>query len=229
MEKRKLVILGAAGTCIDILDLILEINDMPAPERAGGPYEVAGFLDDNPAKSGTSIMGHPVLGPLKQAGDLVRSDCFFVNGIGSPRTFRRKAAIVDSTGIPDSRFVSLVHPTASVSRFASLGAGSVVFQNATVTAGASIGRHVVILPQTVISHDSHVGDFSCIAGGVTVSGNVSIGHSCYLGAGSCIRDGIRIGDEVMIGMGSVVIGHWEESGLVLAGNPAGPLAEGRRR
>jgi len=46
-----------------------------------------------------------------------------VNGIGSERNFWKKAAVIAKTGIPLDRFETIVHPTASVSRMATLGEG----------------------------------------------------------------------------------------------------------
>jgi serine acetyltransferase len=40
------VILGASGTCLDILDTALELEDV----GVGPPYDCIGFLDDDPEK-----------------------------------------------------------------------------------------------------------------------------------------------------------------------------------
>jgi sugar O-acyltransferase (sialic acid O-acetyltransferase NeuD family) len=198
MSRRDVVILGTAGTCIDILDAI------EAATRAGASdLRCVGFLDDAAHLDGRSIEGLPVLGPLSSARSLNR--CLFVNGIGSPRSFLAKQRIIELTGVEIDRFVSVVHPSASVSMRAVVGRGSVILQNVTLTARARVGDHVVVLPNSVVSHDSTIGDYSCLAGGVVVSGTVHIGESCYIGAGACIRDGITIGARTLVGMGSVVI------------------------
>jgi sugar O-acyltransferase (sialic acid O-acetyltransferase NeuD family) len=208
---RDVIILGTVGNCIDILDTIHAIN------RREPAFRCRGFLDDNPATHGRQILDAPVLGPLDSAPQY--GDAFFVNGIGSPANFWKKGAIIGRTQIPRERFVTLIHPTASVSAHATLGAGTVVFQHVTITTNVRIGDHVIILPASIISHDSVVGDYTAVAGGVCVSGQVTIGESCYLGAGSVIRDGIRIGRQTLVGMGAVVIRDVPEN-TVVAGNPA---------
>src|SRR5437868_13730536 len=122
---KDLVILGTGGNCLDILDAVLEINE----SRASAVYRVRGFLDDNRLSGENQFHGYPVLGPLGQAGKY--SDCFFVNGIGSFRNYWRKPAILATTGLGLDRFETIIHPRASVSRFASLGPGTVVLQTAT--------------------------------------------------------------------------------------------------
>ena len=213
MAAERIIILGTGGNCVDILETISAINHA----RGGSQLVCAGFLDDDPERWGTSIDGVPVLGPLAAAGD--HHDCLFVNGIGSPRNYREKQRIISTTGIAAERFATVVHPTASVSRTARIGVGTVLFQNVVVTNNAQLGSHVVVLPNVIVSHDSVIGDFSSVAGAVCIAGGVHVGHSCYLGSGCAIRDGVSIGDYSLVGMGSVVIADVARDSVV-AGNPA---------
>lgn len=217
---RKTVILGTGGNSIDVLDTLNAINAAEGKVR----YECVGFLDDNESIWGKLIHGVEVLGALGRAGDI--ADAWFINGIGSPNSFSKKAEILARTGLPLDRFLTLVHPSASVSRMSRLGRGVIVFQNATVASNAMIGNHVVILPNSVVSHDDRIGDYTCIAGGVCISGNVTVGASCYLGTGSVIRDGLTIGEGCLVGMGSVVLGDVPAFSVVV-GNPARHLRQTR--
>lgn len=212
-----IIILGSVGNCIDILEAILEINECPTPARFNGPFRCLGFLDDDLHKSSTRIHGFPVIGKLQDATNF--SNCLFINGIGSSRSFRFKENIIRSTGIQDSAFATIIHPSACVSRFASIGQGSVILQNVTVAANAQVGQHVIVLPQSVISHDAVVGDFSCITGGVCISGNATIGKNCYLGTNASVREGITIGPYTLVGMGSNVVQNLPEH-VTAIGNPA---------
>lgn len=211
-SAKQIIILGTGGNCIDILDTLLSIN-----EAEGETWQCKGFLDDNPALQNQSFYGYPVLGPLTSAQDY--KDCWFVNGIGSAGNFWKKPAIIALTGLPIERFATLVHPSASVSRFARLGHGTVIFQHVTVTSNASLGTHVIVLPHAVISHDSSIGDYTCITAGVCVSGNVKVGRACYLGTNAALHGHIQIDDFVQIGMGSVVR-HDIPRGSIVVGNPA---------
>lgn len=213
---KKIVILGTGGNCLDILDTLGDINDA----RRENVYECAGFLDDDASKWNTEIFGARVLGGLATAPRY--ADCWFVNGIGSTKNFWRKHEIIAATKIPQERFETIIHPTASVSRTARLGPGTVIFQNVTVTSNVTIGAHVIILPASVLSHDDVIGDYTCIAGGVCISGNVSVGALCYLGSGATIKDSVQIGAGALVGMGSVVLRDVAEN-TVVVGNPAREL------
>jgi sugar O-acyltransferase (sialic acid O-acetyltransferase NeuD family) len=210
---RKILILGAAGNCIDILDTINAINALLPEPR----YQCIGFLDDDKTKRGSVIDGVPVLGGLDSISQY--RDAFIVNGIASPSSFRIREEIIKRLALPHERYETIVHPTASVSLLARLGRGTVVFQNVSITTNVSLGNHVYILPNSVVSHDCIIGDCTCLAGGVVVCGSVTIGQSCYLGANSTIKQDVAIGDECLIGMGSVVVDDVESNSLVV-GNPA---------
>lgn len=210
---KNIVILGTGGNCIDILDTLLDINTA----QDGLVYECIGFLDDKPELQNQSFHGVKVLGPLEKAKEL--NNCSFVFGIGSISNFWKRRDILTKTRIEGERFETIIHPTASVSRMAVVGQGTVVFQNVTITSNATIGKHVYVLPNSVISHDDVIGDFTCIAGGVNVSGGVHIGQGCYLGTNSAVRDGVTIGNHCLIGMGSVVLKDVPENNVVI-GNPA---------
>lgn len=215
---QKIVILGTGGNCVDILDALLDIN-AAAPEPR---FQCIGFLDDDPATHGTHVCGVPVIGELKRARSI--TDALFVNGIGSPQNFWRKPEIIGTTGLPEDRFVSIIHPSAQVSAFASIGVGTVILQNSVIASNAKIGKHVMILPLSVVSHDSVIRDYSTIAGGVCLSGNVRAGYACYFGSRCAVRENLTVGDYVLCGMGSNVLAD-VPSNSVVVGNPARRLRD----
>ena len=208
---QSIIILGTGSNSLELVEM-LEL-----PEFAS--LEVAGFLDDGMA-AGERVLGLPVLGPLKDA--IKFPDARFVNGIGSPGNHAVRHAFVQKTGVPDERFQTVVHPSASVSRRATIGHGTVLFQNVVVGTGARLGNHVIALPQTTVSHDTLIGDHTCLATGVILSGGCDIGGNCYLGAGCVIREKISIGPGSLIGAGAVVVKNVDPETKV-AGNPARPM------
>jgi sugar O-acyltransferase (sialic acid O-acetyltransferase NeuD family) len=216
---KNIIIIGAVGNCIDILDTINRINAACLETD----YRCLGFLDDDKKRWGTTVMGLEVLGGISSASKF--GDCSFINGIGSSKTFHRKRDIIEKTGVATNRFETIIHPTASISPTARLGKGVVVFQNVTITTNVTIEDHVCILPNSVISHDCTIGNYSCVAGGAIICGNVTIGELCYIGAGSSIREGCSIGNGCLVGMGSVVIDNVKND-LVIAGNPAQRIKRG---
>lgn len=204
-EVRNVIIIGYGGNCIDIQETLEDISLSPGPVK----YKFVGFLDDNP--------NNPALGPL--ASWRKYKDCYFVNGIGSTKTYKTKEAILESLGIPKERYLTIVHPTAYISKSASIGLGSVIFQNVVITSNAHIGNQVMILPNSVVSHDSRIGDYSILAGCVCISGQVNIENNCYVGSNTSIKDGITVGAGALIGCGTNVVKDVDPDSINI-GNPS---------
>ncbi len=198
---------------MDILDAINELN-LQSSEPL---YNCIGFLDDDKEKWGKEYYGVRVLGSIEKARNF--TDTYFINGIGNDSNFMDKKSILDRSGISSENFISIIHPTASISKTASIGIGTVILQNVTIASGVSIGNHVLIMAHSVINHDVQVGDYTFVTSGVCISGGVKVGEGCYIGTNSSIIGKIQIGENSLIGMGSVVL-DTIPSHCVYVGNPA---------
>ena len=210
--KKKIVVLGATGGCLDLLNLIIDIN------RSTPVYEIVGLLDDKQDLWGKNLLGYPVLGPFSLIADYLE-ECVFCTGIGSPYNYWRRDQIIDSLGIPAEKWETLVHPTSSVAESAQVGRGSVIFQQVCISTNATVGEFVLILPQTVVNHDTVIRDHTIITSSVSLSGNVNIGRLCYIGSNSSFRQDLVVGDFSQVGMGSVVLKDIPEK-QVFVGAPA---------
>jgi sugar O-acyltransferase (sialic acid O-acetyltransferase NeuD family) len=113
----------------------------------------------------------------------------------------------------------LIHPGASVSRYASLGAGSVVMAGAVINAGARLGVGVIANSGCTIDHDCILGDGVHISPGANVAGGVTIGRASWVGIGACIRESIEVGANVIVGAGAAVV-HDIHDGARVVGIPA---------
>lgn len=206
MAKTPLFVLGFGGNAIDAMDTIQN------------SYEIIGFIDDNPERQKLSFEGIPVY--PRQVLDKYK-DAKVITLIGSESTFCSREKIIREFKIPDSRFATVIHPAAVVSRQATLGHDVIVFAGAVVTANAVIGNHIFILPNTVVHHDVSIGDYTMIGANVTIAGHVKVGKSCYLGSASSIKNGMNIGEGSIIGMAANVVCS-VPSGSTMIGNPARP-------
>lgn len=114
---------------------------------------------------------------------------------------------------------TVMHPTASLSRFATLGKGSFLAAQSVVAPAAMVGAGVIVNHGAVVDHDCVVGDFSHIAPNATLGGCVIVGAGVLIGAGANVLPGISIGDGAVIGAGAVVTND-VHAGEVQAGIPA---------
>jgi sugar O-acyltransferase (sialic acid O-acetyltransferase NeuD family) len=209
---KQLVILGTGGSAYDILDIV-EALDTREPA-----WEVVGFLDDaKPA--GSPHLGYRILGRISEARRF--EECFFINTIGSDRSFRQRPEIIASTGLGRERFATLIHPAALVSSRARIGRGVVINPGVVVGGEAIIGDQVMICPGCIVGHETTIGDSSTLAPGAVISGLVVIEPACYVGARAVVRQKLRIGTRALVGMGAVVV-HDVGPGETVIGVPARP-------
>jgi sugar O-acyltransferase (sialic acid O-acetyltransferase NeuD family) len=187
MPKKKLVIFPFNGNGIEALDCI---ND--------DDFEFLGFVDDDPTKKTGK---HKLF-----SRDILKGSDLFVLAVpGSPVSFRDRRPLIEGLEIEDSRFATIIHPSASIGKDVRFGYNCLVMAGAVVTSNAVIGNHVCILPNSVIHHDSVVDSFTLVGSNVVIAGGTHIGLNCYIGSGSNIINGIRVGDHSLIGLGSNII------------------------
>ena len=202
---RDLVIVGAGGFARETAAAALP------------RWRVRGFLDDDPALHGTVRSGLPILGPAGSVADL--PDAAVVVCVGNPRDYTARQRIVERLGLPEDRWATVVHPSASVGAGSVVGPGSVLLAGTVLTADVTVGAHVAVMPQVVLTHDDRVGDHVTIASGVRLGGGAVLETGAYVGAGALLREGVTVGAWSLIGMGSVVLRDVPPD-EVWAGNPA---------
>ena len=202
--KKKLILFPFSGNSFEAVDCALH------------EFDIIGFVDDHPDKQGAQA-----LGIINYQRDFIdnNNDAFVLALPGSPSTYEKRNLIIASLQLDSSRFATVIHPSASVSKHARIGFNTLIMAGAVVTSNAIIGNHVIILPNSVIHHDTTIGDYTCIGSNVTIAGNVTVGNQCYIGSGSSIINGISIASGTLVGMGSNVIRPVNKKSVV-AGNPA---------
>jgi sugar O-acyltransferase (sialic acid O-acetyltransferase NeuD family) len=216
MALRSLVILGAGGNSLGIIDAIAAINAIRPT------YRIEGILDDIAENQGKVVLGARVIGRIEDAPKL-DGGFRFVNGISSIASFRKMPEIVRRSAIAIERFETIVHPRASVAESARIGAGSAILAGSVICPEAAVGDHVIILQNTTVNHHTHVGDFTTLSAGITILGYIEIGRNAFIGGGATLAPMVKVGAGALIGAGSVVIRD-VPAGKVFAGNPAREIA-----
>lgn len=195
-------------------------NGREAVDSLGEAHEFVGFIDDTPAKHGCGPYGFPVRG---RAALVEFADARVLAVPGAPSSYMYRRAIIEGLGITASRFATVVHPGARVSRFATIGHNVLIMAGVVITSNAVIGNHVCILPNSVVHHDTTVGDWTLIGSGVTIAGGCSIGENCYIGSASSIINGMSVGALALVGMAATVIAP-VPPGATVVGSPARRIA-----
>ncbi len=209
-QQTDLILLGAGGGVYDVLDIVDALND------DGANINILGVLDDGRA-AGEEHVGLTVLGGLADCADFAGAQ--FVSTINNERDYRRHPEIIARLGLAPTRFATLVHPRAGVSRRAALGHGVCICDGASVAGGVTIGDHVFLGARAVVGHNTIVEDHSVLAAGALLGGLVHAQRACYVGSAAAVRPGVTIGREALVGLGAIVVRDVPE-GFVVVGNPA---------
>lgn len=172
-------------------------------------YQVLGLYHYNTERTGEIDHGYKILGSFDDLfgkGNLHEMNFALSQGDNNIRAelFKR---ITDAGGL----IPTLIHPTATVSRFATLGRGTIIHINSVVQSDVIIGDNTVLSYNTAVTHSSQVGNHCYLAADAmvgaytkiedyvflgidvhTISAKVdSIGHHAYVGAGSLVTKSIE--------------------------------------
>lgn len=162
---KRLLIIGAGGHG----QVVKEIA-----ETCG--YEAIDFLDDNSPNA---------VGKINEASNLAPNYDGVIVGIGN-NTIRRDIT-TQLEKIEGINLVTLIHPTAFISKSAIIGKGTVVEPNATINANSKIGEGCIISVGTVIDHDCSIGYFSHINSGAICMAGSKVESFAKVNAGEVIK------------------------------------------
>jgi len=181
---------------------------------AGAAVTPVGYLDDNPALAGQSLLGLPVLGATVHL-DTFAHDALIV-AIGDNATRQHLFETLQSRG---EHFVVARHPSAVVAPDVRIGLGSMICAGVVVNPGSIVGANVILNTGCTIDHHNHIDNHVHIAPGVHLGGDVSIGEGTLVGIGATVMPRRRIGDWSVVGAGALVRTDLPD-GVVAVGVPA---------
>lgn len=206
MNQRNLILIGGGGHCKSVIDVA---------ESAG--YNILGILD-MPEDIGKSVLDYKVIGTDDDIPQFVDKAEFIIT-VGFIKSPAIRMRIFDKVREAGGKLATIIASTAHVSRYTSLGEGTVVMHKAVVNAGAKIGENCIINTFCNIEHDAVIGDQCHISTGTMVNGDCKVGKMCFIGSQSVLANGISICDDVIVGAGSLVRKNILKPGIY-SGNPA---------
>lgn len=202
-----IVVYGAGGHAKAVIDTI----------EKEGRYRIVGLLDGyKPA--GTLFYGYTILGDeawIARHAEQVNSG---IIAIGDNWKRSKVAAAIRSIH-PYFRFITAIHPSASLAKGAVVGDGTAVMAGSIIGSDTVIGEHCVLYSHASVDHDCSIGDFVTFAPKAVTGGNVTIGGYSVISLGAAVIHGQTVGEHTVIGAGSTVLSSIP-SHVVTYGTPA---------
>lgn len=194
MKKEKtLLILGAGGHGKSVAEAAL----------LSGDWEKIVFIDDRWPKI-KNIFNFPVISNIKKIDQLKLSVHGAIAAAGN-NTLREKwqSAIINANLL----LISVIHPSAFVSKSAHIGPGSAIMAQAMIGVDARLGTGTIINANTTLDHDAYVGDFAHLGIGVQIAGGVRVGARAWLQAGCCAGYCVDIPAGQLVPPGTALIAN----------------------
>ena len=180
---------GQAGVVLDVLSYCKNI-------------EVVAFFDHTPELKGTYINGIPVMGCIDTTTEDSLSDIdMFHISIGDNKARLELYRKLKKRGLD---FLTLVHPTATVSNSAKIHEGCFIGAHAVVQCNSIILNVSLINSAAVIEHDNEIGEAVHVAPRACTAGRVKIGNMSFIGIGAVVIPDIVIGELSFIAAGAVI-------------------------
>lgn len=193
-DLQKIILIGSSGHAHAVIDVV----------ESQGLFEIVGLVDDfRPA--GEESCGYPVLGKVGDIPDICGRLGVEGGIIAVGDNFAR--SIIQgkiSAGYPRFHFVTAIHPGATISKRAHIGAGVVIMPGGVVNPGCRVGDFCIVNTNSSLDHDSSMGEFSSLAPGAVTGGNVEIGRFSAVCIGATLSNAVRIGEHTVVGAGAVV-------------------------
>lgn len=200
----QLLILGTGTFAIEVADLARDLENV----------NIAGFVASAPPfKSGDTILGLPVywVDELTEFAATHSAVCALAT--------TQRWQFIDQARAQGMRFMQIVHPTARVSRTATLGEGAIVSAGVVVSAHSHIGAHAILNRGALVGHDNQIGAYSTVGPGANLAGNVTLGERVFVGMGAVVIEKRTIGAQAVIGAGALVISD-VPARVQMVGSPA---------
>jgi sugar O-acyltransferase (sialic acid O-acetyltransferase NeuD family) len=190
MSKPKIILIGAGGhahACIDVIE-------------QHGQYQIAGLVGMS-EEMHSRYFGYSVIATDDDLPQLAKDYQYALITLGQIQTPDHRMRLYQRATELGLQLPVIIAPSAHVSRYASIGSGTIVMHGAIVNAGARVGNNCIINTRALMEHDATVQDHCHISTGAIVNGDVNIGAGSFVGSSSIIKEGVSIGKYCLIGMG----------------------------
>lgn len=191
MKEVNLILVGGGGHCKSVIDV-----------AEGAGYTILGILD-KPEEVGKKVLNYKIIGTDDDIPQYV-DKAEFVITVGQIKSSELRRKIAERIEKAGGKYATIIASDATVSKYATIGEGTVILHKCVVNADAEIGNNCIINTMANIEHEVVIGDFCHISTGVMVNGMTKVGQDTFVGSGSVLYNCIEVSENSLIPAGRIV-------------------------
>lgn len=202
--ENKLILIGGGGHCKSCIDVI----------EQEGKYIVEGILD-LPEKIGEKVLNYPIIASDNEIEKFHKQGYSFFITVGQISSSDLRSKIYNKLKALNAEIATIISPLAYVSKYATIGKGTIIMHQALINTDAKIGNNVIINTKALIEHEAVIGDFCHISTDAKINGQVVVDNSCFIGSGATIANNVKLTNNVVVPAGTVVYKDVVKSGIYI--------------
>lgn len=181
-------------------------------------FTVAGLYHFEKGRTGEVYFGHAIIGTNDELFSQDLRGKNFAISVGNNEI---RAKLYEKIVERHGNVVTLIHPWAVVSRYATIGSGVCVHALSVVSADTIIGNDCVISHNSLVTHGVRMGNHCFMASNIVLGAYTEMKDYSFIGSGATIISAKAkvLGAHSVIGAGAVVTKPVEDNSTV-AGCPA---------
>ena len=213
MKEKKLIIIGAGRSTVEIIDLIKDIN-----KKSTNKIKVLGILDDNKNLLNKNISNIPIIGNIKEMKKFKKENFFL--GMQSYENRFKRSEFINSIKSNIKRFITIVHPSAIIGSKAKIGHGCLIANNCNIFSTSSVGNFCNILANVSLAPKSKVKNNCFLGFNVVVACNAIVQKNTYMAMKSSVLENIEIKEGSRILPNTLVHKSFNKKKGIIFGEPS---------
>lgn len=207
MGQKSIYVLGVGHNTIVTIDLAESCN-----------YTIAGLYHYQNERTGDMYFGHRIIGCNEE---LFTQNLYGKNFAISVGNNDIRADLFNKIKERGGNIVTLIHPTAVVSKYSQLGDGVCIHALSVVAPDTVIGDDCVISHNDLVTHGVRMGNHCFMASNIVLGAYTVMRDYAFIGSGATIvsAKAKELGEHSLVGAGAVVIKPIPDNAVVV-GNPA---------
>lgn len=188
---KNLILIGGGGHCKSCIDVI----------EQEGKYQIKGIVDIK-EKLGEKILGYKIIGTDNEIEELAKNNTFIIT-LGQLKSPDKRIELFEKLVSLNVNIPVIISPFAYISKYSSIGKGTIIFHHALVNADVKIGDNCIINTKALVEHDSVIGDHCHISTSALVNGGSKVGAGTFIGSNAVSKEYITIPEKSFIKAGSL--------------------------